>query len=66
MATQMKWRTVFKDKMGNRIVYGKNAIAVKNAEGTLLNPSATKKFLRENSYRIKKNTHAVKLQGGKR
>ena len=51
---KIKWRTVYKDKLGNRIVYGKNAIGVKNAEGVLLNPTATKKFLRENEYKIKK------------
>ena len=49
----MKWKTIYKDESGNRIVYGKNAIAVKNAEGDLLNPTATKKFLREQSYKIK-------------
>lgn len=49
----MNWKTVYKDRMGNRIVYGKNAIGVKNAEGVLLNPTATKKFLRENQYKIK-------------
>ena len=60
----MKWKTIYKDKVGNKIVYGKNAIGVKNAEGKLLNPTASKKFLREHKYKIKtikEKLHAVKF-----